>query len=76
MAYKHFRRRCLEEQLLLMYYVINHLILLKIQNMMDIKEVLVQWFINCYYKKSSGGGTKSEIYVKSVITRTTARDIH
>ena len=28
------------------YCVIKHLILLKIQNMMDIKEVLLQWFIN------------------------------
>ena len=31
---------------LINYYVIKHLILLKIQNMMDIKEVLLQKFIN------------------------------
>ena len=37
---------CLEEQLLTKYYVINHLILLKIQNMMDINMNLPQWFIN------------------------------
>ena len=29
----------------------NHLILLKIQNMMDIKGVLLQWFINVWMKK-------------------------
>ena len=31
----------LEEQLLIKYYVIKHLILLKIQNMVDIKLVLL-----------------------------------
>ena len=36
----------LEEQLLIKYCVIKHLVLLKIQNMMDIKRVLLQWFIN------------------------------
>ena len=33
----------LEEQLLMKYYVIKHLMLLKIQKTMDIKEVLLQW---------------------------------
>ena len=36
----------LEEQLLIKYYAIKHLILLKIQNMMDINVSLLQWFIN------------------------------
>ena len=36
----------LEEQLLIKYYVIKHLILLKIQNKMDIKKVWLQWFIS------------------------------
>ena len=31
-------------------YVINNLILLKFQNMMDIKEELLQWFINVLTK--------------------------
>ena len=43
----------LEEQLLLKYCVIKHLILLKIQNEMDIKEVLLQWFIHFLIKKTS-----------------------
>ena len=33
----------LEEQLLIKYNVIKYLILLKIQNVMDIKKVLLQW---------------------------------
>ena len=33
-----------EERLLIKYYVIEHLIFLKIQNMADIKENLRQWF--------------------------------
>ena len=43
----------LEEQLLIKYCVIKHLILLKIQNEMDIKEVLFQWFIHFLIKKTS-----------------------
>ena len=35
----------LEEQLLIKYYMIKNLILQKIQNMMDIKEVLLHWFL-------------------------------
>ena len=34
----------LEEQLLIKYFAIMHLILLKIQNTMDIKNELLQWF--------------------------------
>ena len=44
MAYRDFKdltRRTASEE----YGVIKHLILLKIQNMMDIKRVFVQWFI-------------------------------
>ena len=33
--------------------MINNLILLKIINMMDIKEVLLQWFIKFLIKKGS-----------------------
>ena len=35
---------CLEEQLLIKYYMMKHLILLKTGNMMGIKKVLLQWF--------------------------------
>ena len=35
----------LEEQLLIKYCVIKHFTLLKIQNIMDIKGVLLQWYI-------------------------------
>ena len=43
-------RICQEEQLLIKYYVIKCLILLKIQIIMVIKEVLLQWFINFLIK--------------------------
>ena len=35
-----------EEQLLIKHCVIKHLILLKILNIMDIKESLLQWILN------------------------------
>ena len=35
----------LEEQLLINYYAIKHLMLLKIRNMMDINAELLQWFV-------------------------------
>ena len=40
----------LEEQLLINYFVIKYLILLKIRNTRDIKEVLLQWFISFLIK--------------------------
>ena len=40
----------LEEQLLVKYYVIKHLTLLKIQNIMDINVDLLQWFRNLLIK--------------------------
>ena len=40
--------------------VIKHLILLKIQNVMDINVDLLQWFINFLIKKTSGSGIKNE----------------
>ena len=51
----------LEEQLLLNYYVIKHLILLKFIDMMNIKEVQLQWFIRFFYKKTAVGAVKNEI---------------
>ena len=43
-------RICLEEQLLVKYYMIKHLILLKIQNVMDINVDLLHWFKNVLIK--------------------------
>ena len=40
----------LPEKRLLIKYYIKHLILLKIRNLMDIKEVLLQWFINLWIR--------------------------
>ena len=50
----------LEEQLLIKYYKIKRLIFLKVQNMMDIKGVLLQWFINFLIKKTSVSSIKNE----------------
>ena len=41
----------LEEQFLLKYFVMKHLILPKIQNMMDIRGVLLRFLINLLIKK-------------------------
>ena len=46
--------------LLIKYYVIKHLILLNIQNMMDINVGLLQWFIHILIKKASHSGIKNE----------------
>ena len=40
--------------------MIRHLILLKIQNIVDINVDLLQWFINFLIKKTSGGASKNE----------------
>ena len=40
-----------EEQLKIKYYEIEHLTLLKIQNMMDVKEVLHEWITNFLIKR-------------------------
>ena len=45
----------IDEYLLIKYYVIKHLILLKIQNMMDISVDLLEFF----NKKTSGGTVKN-----------------
>ena len=54
MAYGNFKD-LLEEQLLIKYYVIKHLILLKSQNIVDVKEVLLRWFLNIWIKASIRG---------------------
>ena len=53
-------RSLLEEQLLIKYCVLKHLILLIMQNMMDGNRDLLQWFINFLMKKPSGGTIKNE----------------
>ena len=50
----------LEKRPLLKYCVIKNLILLKTQNMIDSKEVLLQWFMIFFEQKSSGGDIKKE----------------
>ena len=52
--------------------MIKHLILLKIQNIMDIKEVLLQWFINSLTKKTSGSGIKNE----NISNKKLAEELH
>ena len=44
------------------YCVIKNLVFLKIRNMMDIKEVLCQWFTNSLIKSSSSGIKKMRIF--------------
>ena len=51
-----FLKICLGEQFLIKYCVTKQLILLKIQNMMDIKEILLECI-----KKTSGGAVESEV---------------
>ena len=41
--------------------MIKHLILPKFQNMMDIKGVLLHWFIILFGKKAAGGAVKHKI---------------
>ena len=65
-----------EEQFSIRHYVIKYLTLLNTQNMMDIKKVLLQWFINFFNKRSSGDAAiltgksaiKSEILINQQLT--------
>ena len=61
-----------EEQLLIKYYAIKHLILLKIQNMMDINVYLLQWFINFLMKKTSGSGISNN----NISNKELAEELH
>ena len=54
----------LEEQLLIKCCMIKALILLKVQNMLDIKIELLQWLRNFSTKKTLGCAVKSEIMPK------------
>ena len=48
------------EQLLIKYCLIKNMIFQKIQNMMDIKGVLLQWFITFFHKRTSGRAITNE----------------
>ena len=61
-----------EEQLLIKYYAIKHLIFLKIQNMMDINVYLLQWFINFLMKKTSGSGISNN----NISNKELAEELH
>ena len=61
-----------EEQLLIKYYAIKHLILLKIQNMLDINVYLLQWFINFLMKKTSGSGIRNN----NISNKELAEELH
>ena len=65
------------EQLLKKYHVIKHLILLKIQYMMDINMDLLQWFINLLIKNIQKNNEKlaKELH-KPIIRESGKRKIH
>ena len=52
----------LEEQLMIKYYVIKHLILLKIKNMKYINADLLHWFINYLIKSILVVALKVKLY--------------
>ena len=56
----------IEEQLLINYYVIKHLILLKIQSMADSNVYLLQWSIKFLIKKTCGTVKNEVIYNKKL----------
>ena len=53
-------RISIKEQPLIKYYMINLLIMLKIQNMMNINTDLLQRFINLFDKKNSNINTETK----------------
>ena len=55
-----------KEQLLIKYYMINHLISLKIENKMDINMDLLQWFIS-FLIKSLQVLLKAKLFPTSVL---------
>ena len=63
---------CQEEQLLIKYYLIKHLILLKIQIIRVIKEVLLQWFINFLIKSLYVLLLKARLFQTSIL----AEELH
>ena len=58
----------LQARLLIKDYLMKHLILLKVLDMMNIKEVSLQWFIIFLIKKSASGAVKNEIIQNKKLT--------
>ena len=58
------------EQLLIKYYVIKHLMLLKIQNNIGTRELVVS---KCFDKKSTTGGTVKN---KNMSNQELAKELH
>ena len=54
-------KNLLEEQFLIKYCVIKDLMQSKIRSMMDIKGILLQWFISFFDTMTAGGAVKNEI---------------
>ena len=52
--------------------MIKHLILLKIQNMIDIKKVFLQWSINFLIKKTSG----SSVINENISNKALVKELH
>ena len=61
-----------EEQLLIKYCLIKHLILLKIRNMMNINVDLLQWSINFLIKETLGGTVETE----NISNKELAKELH
>ena len=53
----------IEEQFLIKYYMIKHLILLKIENIMDINVDFLQWFINFLIEKLQVEQLKMKLFL-------------
>ena len=56
-----FKIKIEEQPLLIKYYLMKHLILLKIKNTIDVNVDLLQWLTFFFDKKTSGGAIKKEI---------------
>ena len=73
-------RICIEEQILIEYYMIKHLKLLKIQNIMNINVNLIRWFINFLIKNSNGSAVtqvdKSVIKIEFMTKLQLAEELH
>ena len=69
-------RICPEEHLLIKYYVVKHLILLKIQNRMDITVDLLQWFKKFLIKRLLANTSNGAIESKNISNLQLAKDLH
>ena len=63
------------------YCVVKHLILLKILNMMEIKEVMLEWFIDKYFDKKTVDGpagtlNKSTVKNENMSNKELGEELH